>query len=127
MSNQRTLEQKRAEDAWNQVTQVKDRGKLYAKEYNSLARGSIAYIQINGLGQVLAFWRAKNEAHHHALYEHVSGWVCKQMGINNNLHLLEWIVKDASSEQYRRATTEAIAYLMWIKRFAEAELPKGEE
>jgi len=41
--------------------------------------------------------------------------------------LLEWIIKTATTEEYRRATSEAISFLIWLKRFAEAELPKGEK
>jgi CRISPR-associated protein Cmr5 len=42
--------------------------------------------------------------------------------LSNSKELLEWVVKDASTDQYRRATTEAIAFLSWVKRFSEAEL-----
>jgi len=41
--------------------------------------------------------------------------------------LLDWVVNNATSQQYRLATTEALALLQWLKRFAEAELPKGRE
>lgn len=137
MSRQRTLEQSRAADAWTQVDQ-NVRNKEYAGEYKSLARGAIAFIQINGLGQTLAFWRAKgfeagkpkdNGNAHSALFNHVSQWVLQnlQLGEIKDPHLLEWIVASASPNGYRRATNEAIAYLSWVKRFAEAELPKGKE
>ena len=119
MSRQRSLEQERAAQAWECVDQVKNRN--YKKEYSSLAKGAPADIQSNGLGQTLAFWRAKKESEEHdALYHHVSSWVTKR--IAPGVDLLEWITKKASTEDYRRATTEAMAFLAWVKRFAEAEL-----
>jgi CRISPR-associated protein Cmr5 len=39
---------------------------------------------------------------------------------------LEWILRQDSST-YRRATTESLAFLNWLKRFAEAELKIEEE
>jgi CRISPR-associated protein Cmr5 len=132
VSQQRSLEQRRAAGAWTYVSQVRDNGKDYAKEYASLAKSAPADIQSNGLGQTLAFWRAKgfdkgkpkaNGANaHYQLLTHVSEWTGNQLMLSNSKELLEWVVKDASTDQYRRATTEAIAFLSWVKRFSEAEL-----
>ncbi|RME09333.1 MAG: type III-B CRISPR module-associated protein Cmr5, partial [Bacteroidetes bacterium] len=44
----------------------------------------------------------------------------QRLEINNDI--LKWIQQDASTEDYRRATAEAQAFLIWLKRFAEAEL-----
>lgn len=119
VSRQRSLEQKRADEAWTKVTQVKQQ--KYAKDYGQLARRAPADIQANGLGQTLAFWRAKGEDHHQALFSDVSTWVKGQLKFNE-ANLLEWIIKEATTDQYRRATAETIAFLIWVKRFAEAEL-----
>jgi len=120
MSRQRSLEQERAARAWDCVTQVKS--KNYKKDYVSLARSAPADIQANGLGQTLAFWKAKKKDEHNALYQHVAAWVKTQMRFNQPSDLLEWIMKQAGTDEYRRATAEAIAFLSWIKRFAEVEL-----
>ncbi|WP_052889896.1 type III-B CRISPR module-associated protein Cmr5 [Thermogemmatispora carboxidivorans] len=40
--------------------------------------------------------------------------------------LLLWIIQEASSNDYRRATTECLAFGDWLRRFAEAELEKEE-
>ncbi len=121
MSQQRSLEQKRAEAAWERVAAVKGQG--YAGKYSQLARSAPADIQANGLGQTLAFWNAKGEAHHRALFDHVSSWVKGQIKFTD-ANLLQWVVNTADTDGYRRATAEAIAFLIWLKRFAEAELPK---
>jgi len=121
MSRQRSLEQERAKAAWERVAAVK--GQSYAGKYGQLARSAPADIQTNGLGQTLSFWNAKGEAHHRALLNHVSEWVKGQIRFTDS-DLLQWIVNSADTDGYRRATAEAIAFLSWLKRFAEAELPK---
>ncbi len=121
MSRQRSLEQERAKTAWECVTAVKGQG--YAGKYGQLARSAPADIQANGLGQTLAFWNAKGEAHHRKLLNDVSKWVKGQIKFSES-SLLEWVIKTADTDGYRRATAEAIAFLTWLKRFAEAELPK---
>lgn len=120
MSQQRSLEQKRAAQAWDCVQAVKTRN--YKKDYLSSARSAPADIQANGLGQTLAFWCAKKKEEDKALYQHVATWVKMQVHFTQPADLLEWIIQKASTDEYRRATTEGIAFLSWIKRFAEAEL-----
>lgn len=122
-SNQRALEQQRAAQAWEYVAQVK--GRNFAEKYGKLARSAAADIQVNGLGQTLAFWKAKKEEHHRKLFEHVSAWVTGQLKVNGDL--LTWISKTATTDEYRRATAETIAFLAWVKRFAEAELDEKKE
>ncbi|GAB4580214.1 MAG: hypothetical protein Fur0022_29530 [Anaerolineales bacterium] len=139
-SRQQSLEQERAEAAWNSIEKVKRHNenlsdkKKYAKEYGSSARSAPADIQANGLGQTLAFWRAKGYdrgqpddtvAQYHIL-EHTSVWVRKQLGLSEQQDVVMWIATQATTDQYRRATTEAIAFLIWLKRFAEAEFGKEE-
>ena len=116
------MEQERAAAAWERVRDVAKTE--YKKEYGSLARSAPADIQANGLGQTLAFWHAKKDAHYKALLDHVFGWVMGRMDKPGSWpgSLLDWVVKDASTNDYRRATAEAMAFLSWLKRFAEAEL-----
>ena len=131
-SRQRSLEQQRAQAAWECVQQVKRAE--FAAEYRSLARSATADIQANGLGQTLAFWRAKGyesgqpkqNSEHRALLDHVSQWLAGQLKWPGGGDALAWITQQASTDDYRRASTEAIAFLNWVKRFAEAELPSSE-
>ena len=123
MSQQRSLEQERASYAWDCISKVDSNHK---QKYCQAVRGSMADIQINGLGQALAFWSAKerkpSEAHYKTLNDHVSTWVMKRIKPSETQPLLEWITKDANIQEYRRATSEAMAFLSWLSRFAEAEL-----
>jgi CRISPR-associated protein Cmr5 len=91
----------------------------FAGEYLALVNSAPADIQTNGLGQTVAFWRSKGKDHHKALYAHLSDWVMQQMGEEDDL--MRWITR-SDSRRYRQATVEALAFLGWLKRFAQAEL-----
>ena len=135
MSNQRTLEQERAKIAWDCIQKIKN--EIFAKDnkkqegYSTLARKAPADIQTNGLGQTIAFWLAKGsdkgrpdpKSPEYLILQHLSEWLKNQKGMNlQENNLVEWVAKKADVNSYRRATTEAIAFLVWLKRFAESEL-----
>ena len=117
---QQLSEQERAARAWANVEGVPSRTE--ETKYGSLARRLPALLQTNGLGQTLAFLRAKagrdESNHHYVIYDHLSAWVMERMKGDGDL--LEWILSE-SSDAYRRATTEAIAFAIWLRRFAEAK------
>ncbi|MGI6209373.1 MAG: type III-B CRISPR module-associated protein Cmr5 [Anaerolineae bacterium] len=132
-SRQRSLEQDRAKRAWECVGEAKEAGGKIPGDYGRLARSISADLKGNGLGQTLAFLRAKGFKNgkpgsngHAMLLRHLSGWVTSQLGVEGN-DLLAWVVNEATSEEYRRATAEAMAFGEWLKRFAEAELPTGDD
>ena len=113
---QQTMEQERARQAWNDVGSLSEQ---LGPKYGSQARKLPALIQINGLGQTLAFLNSKpdNKAMRQ-IYAHLSEWVMRQMGNGGDLlpAITRW-----SSDEYRRATGEALAYALWLRRFAEAK------
>jgi CRISPR-associated protein Cmr5 len=118
MSTRQTQEQERAAQAWRDVRDdVK--GKGFTSEYKSLAVSAPADVQTNGLGQTLAFWLSKGKSEHKTLYKHVSTWVMQKMDADGDL--LRWITQ-TDSVRYRQATVEALAFLGWLRRFAQAEL-----
>lgn len=125
---QQTLEQQRAARAWECVAAVKETS--YPSEYGQLAREAASLVQLHGLGQTLAFLFSKKpeqsgqiNAHLH-LARDLSRWIGKQVIGQEQDDLREWIVCQASVAEYRRATLEALAFLSWLKRFAEADLVK---
>jgi len=120
----RTLEQDRARYAWNCVQKVKNQ--TFAGDYRTIAVKVPSLILTNGLGQTLAFLRSKpDRLHFQSIYRHLAEWVGNRVHASGDL--LDWLVKEATSQQYRLATMEALALLQWLKRFAEAELPKKRE
>lgn len=133
MSNQRTLEQKRAALAWTSVQGIKNNPNVeIKKKYSSLAQKAPADIQTNGLGQTLAFWRAKSATKeketaenvaHREILTHLKNWLNNDDGMKIGVtDLVDWISNTANTNDYRRATSEAIAFLVWLKRFAESDL-----
>lgn len=131
MPARQTTEQERAQSAWANVENIA--GKSYNKVYGSQARGLPAMIQTNGLGQTLAFLKAKgkNEDNaYKALYSHLSQWTFARLtggaadqplsGGRTTGDLLEYLIH-RDSAVYRRATSEALAYALWLRRFAEAK------
>ncbi len=128
MSQQQRLEKERADFAWKCIADIKNiSDEKKRKEYGSLARSAPADIQTNGLGQSVAFWRAKakgdTSSAHGQLLSHVENWLAKPEQLNlTNTSVSQWITTMAKTGDYLRATTETISLLVWIKRFAEAEL-----
>lgn len=137
MSTQRTLEQKRAAAAWDYIHQITDpkEDKAIQDKYKTLANKAPADIQTSGLGQTIAFWKAKGKAEqgkepnaekiaHQKILAHLTKWLKSKdaLGLQAD-DLVEWVSKTADVNDYRRATTEAIAFLIWLKRFAESDLP----
>ncbi|HQU45167.1 MAG TPA: type III-B CRISPR module-associated protein Cmr5, partial [Pirellulales bacterium] len=84
-------------------------------------------IMAAGLGQALAFLKAKDYAP--GLLVELTDWVKQRIPPREGepVELIERIVK-GESDFLRRATDEVLAYLVWLNRFAEAEgLTEGDE
>jgi CRISPR-associated protein Cmr5 len=127
----RTMDQQRAKSAWDNLVDVNHEGDDFKKGYRNSARSAALMVMTAGLGQTLAFLRArgasepgKPEKPEMRLYEHISDWVGQEVEATDSL--LEWVI-DQEVDVYRRATTETLAYLGWLKRFAEATLPQPDE
>lgn len=134
----RILEQRRASKAWEQIkSDIFPAPKEGLKEeYRSTVRKAPAMIKTNGLGQTLAFLLAKEgkeaEAARRApeeaegfLYKHLDEWLCgPDAPISwpeevKDKPLMERIM-EVETAVYRQASREALVYLGWLKRFAEA-------
>lgn len=133
-----TLEQERAKLAWSQVTEASAErlGDNYRNNYRSVVRKAPAMVKINGLGQFLAFLLAKaGESAREIeeprntpsnpeglLYRHVATWLVSSQSpvrLPPGDSFMERVIS-ADSRIYRHATGETLAYLGWLKRFAEA-------
>lgn len=129
------LEQKRASKAWEQVKGIEQGSKL-GENYRAVVRKAPAMIKTNGLGQMLAYLLAKEEKDAQALlstqpkeadgclYKHLEEWMLSAEAPipwtrRSDDTLIERVIHEDSAI-YRQATGEALAYLGWLKRFAEA-------
>ncbi len=126
-----TLEQKRAKHALGQVKALQ---KDKPGNYLSYVKALPAAILMNGLGQALATERAASDQAHHKLARHVSEWllspeaytkysasVSDEAKLDAAQRLLGRIVV-GDQDAYLWAQTEAIAYVTWLKKFANAFL-----
>ncbi len=116
------------------VKEAKDIGdkkaRSFESEYSGLARSLPAFIQTNGLGQTLAYLLSKGEnkpakAHYH-LYRHLSEWTTERLRWGKDDTLMQKLTEKSSAD-YRRATVETMALLVWLRRFAEAQLAKEDD
>lgn len=126
-----TLDQRRAAHAWDVVQRAKS-GQVHhrdqdAKKLGGQAKKLPTRIMATGLGQALAFLKAKGYAP--GLLAELTDWIKLRMppAQGEPQDLLERIVK-GNPDFLRRATDEVLAYLVWLNRFAEAEgLTEGDE
>ncbi len=122
-----TLEQQRAQDAWDQCAR-------YQKEHVNIAKSLPALIMNSGLMQVLAFCHEKGKACHEKgkAYEVVAGhlrtWLCKRfpslLKDADFAQVMQDLMK-AESADYQGITAEAFAWLRWMRQMAAARV-KGD-
>lgn len=130
-----TLEQDRAKDALRCIKNVCDRSADQGSKYRSYVERLPAAIVMNGLGQAVATVMARAndkgaEAEaYRLLLEHVQGWLCRDhpaAPYRKKPRLIEAIT-DSEQSVYVRAHAEALAYLVWLKKFAQAFLERSKQ
>lgn len=120
----KTLEQKRAQDAWNVIQRIINESDKEAREnYAREAKKLPVRILTAGLGQAMAFLEAKKSKKTGlgTLHQDLTRWVIHR-GLKKDIgkaSLLQLIIEN-DSDFLRRATDECMAYLQWLNRFAEA-------
>jgi len=94
------------------------------REYRSYLKKMPAMVQVNGLGETLAFYYAKGGAYRE-IYEQIAEWIQKSMQFlitkGNKEEKKEFIeiLVNMTSPEYRLVTMEVLALLNWMHRFAE--------
>lgn len=124
-----TLEQKRAEFAWQCAT----RGQMDTKDkYGKLAKGVPVLIMSSGLMQTLATLADKGSKEHQLLTEHICKWLGNRLGGESthkegvrfpmaqeaDYSKVMGALFVATPGLYRRAQEEAVAILRWIRQLA---------
>ena len=119
-----TLEQGRAACAYNHVKKIFDldpnQNDPRQKKYKTGAKKLPVLIKTNGLGQALAYIQTRNPD----LYDHLTDWLRDKELITAS-DLVSQVI-DMKSDEYRRLTTECLAYLNWARRFVDSLMPKVE-
>ncbi len=119
MSKQ-TLEQQRAQDAWNACAR-------YGKDHVNAAKGLPALIMNSGLMQVLAFCheKGKKENYRHVgeVAAHLRTWLANRFpGTFHDSEFptfMEALMKTESAD-YQAINAEAFAWLKWLRQMAAA-------
>lgn len=121
-----TLDQQRAQFAWDSVTQARKAIKEFS-DYKNLAKSAPALIMGNGLMPAIAFYESKKKPHTLFLENNVLAWLAIRF-INDRAFqpvptdyktAMEKLLK-ADPEFYMRATEETLAMLKWLRQFADA-------
>lgn len=132
-----TLQQQRAHHALTQIRQLdqrliqSDQQKFTNErgEFRSHVRNLPAMIHSNGLGQAIAFYYSKQDKKSYlALCNILADWLLGESNIyalpatlttKDGEALLKTITEN-DMYAYLNAQAEALAYLEWVKKFAEA-------
>lgn len=149
--SERTLEQKRAANALECVKKIaeqiekakageKDTFTEQASCYRSYVESLPAHIVMGGLGQALATeWAAARAGDeegkkpgrkaHAQLTNDLAGWLREQaiyanIAPNDAGKSLIAALMAGDEKTYLRAQAEALAWLVWLKKFCQAMLPK---
>ncbi|WP_010478233.1 type III-B CRISPR module-associated protein Cmr5 [Thermococcus zilligii] len=146
----KSLEQERAEFAYEKISEVKNESSDVQKRYSSYVRSAPVLILTNGLGQALAFYLSRLENLEDVDYHLISNRLLSTEGKGFKKaeerayaylykHIAEWLARNLTKGEdplryYMKSngieamilTDEAIALLNWLKRFAEAMLEKEE-
>lgn len=117
-----TIEQQRAKYALEKIQKISPEDH---EEWLSRATEIPAMIQMNGLGQTMAFYRSKGDIHN-KMYDLVSVWLCEKMKVFQNQKDLMMGIVSADMSTYRMAQAESQALLIWVKKFSKAYCRKKE-
>jgi CRISPR-associated protein Cmr5 len=112
-----TLEQLRAQDAWNQCQH-------YEKEHVNIAKGLPALIMNSGLMQVLAYCYEKGKANEEVA-THLRIWLShriKSDKVDPGFEAFMQMLMKTSPSDYQDLTTEAFAWLRWMRQMAPARV-----
>lgn len=126
-----TLDQQRAEYAWQAAQRAAQEGLI--DKYTNLAKSVASLIMNSGLMQTLAFLQSKKDEQHDILLHDLCQWLGRTLGdaglangsrfptaqqasfdkVMNALY-------QAPSDLYMRANSETMALLRWLRQLADA-------
>ncbi len=111
-----TTEQKRAQDAW-------ERCKDYHKAEVDATKGLPALIMNSGLMQVLAFCHQKQDANERVASD-LRQWLAERFPEifrgSYDFNPFMQALMNARPAEYQAITTEALAWLRWLRQMAAA-------
>jgi len=122
------LEKGRAKFAYECVEEAIKKLKDKSKDYKSHVKKIPSMILSNGLGQTLAFIKAKSNSKsgdaYKLIYEQLTNYLTKNDSSSrikmsqSEKELIKWVI-NLDSTNYRYLTEELLSFLNWLKRFSE--------
>jgi CRISPR-associated protein Cmr5 len=98
-------------------------------KYATLIRKLPAMVIHNSLGQSLAYLLADDEGNKTKpswkLYKCIEEWVCGKMKIYDPRQDFMKSLMEGERQEYIHAQNETLSLLTWMRKFADAYLPKG--
>lgn len=124
-------DQKRAAFALKEVkSRVESLKQPEQKEFKSYVQALPAMVQMNGLGQAIAFCRShytesdiskKGAAAYKSLYTLIQTWLCDEnLAVYSSQHDLLEQITTHDMNKYRLATSELQSLLTWLKKMVAA-------
>jgi len=110
-----TLEQLRAQDAW-------EKSAAYDKDHVNIAKGLPALIMNSGLMQVLAFAHEKGKKHEQVATD-LRLWLVKRISGNATdpgFEKFMQVLMKTEPRDYQFINAEAFAWLKWLRQMAAA-------
>lgn len=128
-----TLEQRRAQDAWDRANAMKEAmGNDYGK-YADAAKALPALIMNSGLMQVLAFCHEKGQKeagrHYELVATHLRHWLNQKFNDADRDPGFEPFMQalmQMRPSEFQAITAEAFAWLRWLRQMAAARKGGGE-
>jgi CRISPR-associated protein Cmr5 len=117
-----TLEQKRAQHAWDSAKKARElsqREHLKYSDYVNDAKGLPALIMNSGLMQVMAFLHGKS-GRHEVLANHLRDWLHQQQNTPTDFAAFMTTLLNMQARDFQAVTTEAFAWLKWLRQIAPA-------
>ena len=139
MSDFSKIEEGRAMSAYEAVEEAKQYSDDIPSKYRSYVERLPAMIQVNGLGQAIAFYykkkekdekkeadKGKDQIAYSLVYRHIDEWLKKKMP--NHFDCDQELIKSIISlevEEYRMVTMEVQAFLSWLCKFVGGMIEKN--
>jgi len=125
------IESGRAKFAWDCAKNALEKlDKKKQKEYKSYVKKIPMYIKTNGLGATFAFMFSKKDTYSY-IGNQITAWIKQSpnqvfLEENDKFETLVRKVIELDSPTYRAFTIEVLAFLNWLRRFAEGLIEEGE-
>lgn len=120
-----TLEQRRAENAWNKCEELQSEcDKSEFSEYTNIAKGLPSLVMNSGLMQTMAFLEYKTDMHRRVgkdLREWLNERFRDEVEVPTDFPGFMKSMWSIKSPTYQAITSETMAWLKWLRQLAAAQ------